>query len=84
MGRQIRGRLQPHTLQKSKLTSVEVSGIDPGTWSRVSMKKQVEELLIKHNVEQFLHAGDTPFGYSAMGDELRHAGDTPLANDIYT
>jgi hypothetical protein len=33
LGRQIRGHLKPHTLQKSKLTAVEVSGADDGSWS---------------------------------------------------
>jgi hypothetical protein len=32
LGRQIRGHIKPHTLQKSKLTSVEVSGADDGSW----------------------------------------------------
>jgi hypothetical protein len=34
LGRQIRGHLQPHTLQKSKLAAVEVSGADDGSWSK--------------------------------------------------
>jgi hypothetical protein len=47
--RQMRGHLKPHTLHKSKLTAVEVPGADPGTWSRVDTKEQVEELLINRN-----------------------------------
>jgi hypothetical protein len=79
---QIRGHLKPHTLQKSKLTAVEFPGADPGTWSRVYTKEQVEELLSNRNNEQFSHAGDTPFGYTALGDELGHTGDTPMSDDI--
>jgi hypothetical protein len=30
LGRKIWGHLKPHTLQKSKLTAVEVPGADPG------------------------------------------------------
>jgi hypothetical protein len=74
---------KPHALQKSKLTAVEVSGADDGSWSRIDTKEQVEELLINRNIEQFSHAGDTPFGYTPLGDELGHTGDTPMADDIY-
>jgi hypothetical protein len=35
IGRQIRGHLKPHTLQKIKLTAGEVSGADDGSWSRI-------------------------------------------------
>jgi hypothetical protein len=51
LGRQIRGHLKPHTLQKSKLTAVEVSGAADRSWSRIDTKEQVEALLIDHNVE---------------------------------
>jgi hypothetical protein len=81
--RQIRGHLQPYTLQKSKLTAVEVSGADDGSWSRIDAKEQVEALLINRNIEQFSHAGDTPFGYTRLVDELGHTGDTLMADDIY-
>jgi hypothetical protein len=83
LGRQIRVHLKPHTLQKSKLIAVEVSGADDGSWSRIDKKEQVEELLINRNIEQFSHAGDTPFGYTPLGDELGHTGDTLMADDIY-
>jgi hypothetical protein len=33
-------------------------------------------------VEQFSHAGKTPFGYTEVGDALGHTGDSPLAEDI--
>jgi hypothetical protein len=83
LGRQIRAHLKPHTLHKSKITAVEVSGADEGSWSRIDTKEQVEELLINCNIKQFSHAGDTPFGYTPLGDELGHTGDTPMADDIY-
>jgi hypothetical protein len=83
LGRQIRGHLKPHTLQKSKITAVEVSGADDGSWSWIDTKEQVEALLINRNIEQFSHAGDTPFGYTPLGDELGHTGDTLMADDIY-
>jgi hypothetical protein len=38
----------------------------------------VEENLIQGGVEQFSHAGQTPFG-----KELVHTGDSPMADDIY-
>jgi hypothetical protein len=83
LGRQIRGHLKPHTLQNSKLTAVEVSGLADGSWSRIDTKEQVEALLIDRNVEQFSHAGNTPFGYTALGDELGHICDTLMAYAIY-
>jgi hypothetical protein len=75
LGRQIWGHLKPHTLHKSKLNAVEVSGVDDGSWSRIDTKEQVEELLINRNIKQFSHAGDTPFGYTPLGDELGHTGE---------
>jgi hypothetical protein len=83
LGRQIRGHLKPHTLQKSKLTEVEIPGVDAGSWSRIDTKEYVEELLINRNIEKISHAGDTPFGYTALGEELGHTGDTLMAGDIY-
>jgi hypothetical protein len=83
LGRQIRGHLKPHTLQNSKLTAVEVSGSADGSWSRIDTKEQVEALLIDRNIEQFSHACNTPFGYTALGDKLLHTGDTLMADSIY-
>jgi hypothetical protein len=83
IGRRIRGHLKPHTLQKSKLTAVEVSGAADGSWSRIDTKEQVDALLIDRNVEHFSHAGNTPFGYTTLEDELVHTGDTLMADDIY-
>jgi hypothetical protein len=78
LGCQIRGHLRPHTLHKSKLAAVEVSGADDGSWSRIDTKEQVEALLIDRNVEQFSYAGNTPFGYTTLGDELGHTSDTQV------
>jgi hypothetical protein len=83
LGRQIRGHLKPHTLQKSKLTAVEIPGADDGSWSRIDTKEQVEELLINRNIEQLSHAGDTHFEYTPLGEELGHTGGTPMVDDIY-
>jgi hypothetical protein len=83
LGRQIRGHLKPHTLHKSKLTAVEVSGADDGSWAKIDTKEQVETLLINRKIEQLSHAGDTPFRYTPLGDELGHTGDTLRADDNY-
>jgi hypothetical protein len=80
---EVRGHLKPHTLQKSKLTTVGIPGADTGLWSRIDTKEQVEELLINCNIEHFSHAGDTPFGYTILGKELGHTGDTTMADAIY-
>jgi hypothetical protein len=34
-------------------------------------------------MEQFSHAGATPFGYTPLGKELGHTGDSPMADEIY-
>jgi hypothetical protein len=49
----------------------------------IDTKEQVEALLIDRNVEQISHAGNTPFGYRYLGDELGHTGDTLMADYIY-
>jgi hypothetical protein len=43
----------------------------------------VEKHIIERNVEQFSHAGKTPFGYTALDNELGHTGDSPMAHDVY-
>jgi hypothetical protein len=83
LGRQIRGHLKPHALQNSKLTAVEVSGSANRSWSRIDTKEQVKALIIDRNIEQFSHAGNTPFGYTALGDELGRTGDTLMDDAIY-
>jgi hypothetical protein len=53
LGNQIRRHLKPHTLQKSKLTAVEVSGADDRSWSRIDTKEKVEALLINRNIKNY-------------------------------
>jgi hypothetical protein len=47
-------------------------------------KKAVKVCLIERNVEQFSHAGTTPFGYTALGAVLGHTGDSPMADAIHS
>jgi hypothetical protein len=42
----------------------------------------MEEHPMERNIEQFLHAGKTPFGYSDLGAELGHTLESQMANDI--
>jgi hypothetical protein len=42
----------------------------------------MEEHLMERNIEQFSHAGKTPFVYSDLGAELGHTGDSQMSNDI--
>jgi hypothetical protein len=42
----------------------------------------MEEHIAQRNVEQFSHAGKTPFGYTELGDALGHTGDSPLSEYI--
>jgi hypothetical protein len=39
--------------------------------------------MIKRNVEQFSHAGATPFGYTELGKDLGYTGDSQMAQYIY-
>jgi hypothetical protein len=82
LGRQIRGHVRPNSIEKSFLTSLEVPG-EVEIWRRIEGKDAVEEHLINWNVEQFSHAGKTPFGYTSLGKELGHTGDLPMADDVY-
>jgi hypothetical protein len=43
----------------------------------------MEEHLMERNIEQFSHAGKTPFGYLDLGAELGHTGDNQMTNDIF-
>jgi hypothetical protein len=38
--------------------------------------------LIARNVEQFRHAGATPFGFTDLGKELGHTGGSAMAEEI--
>jgi hypothetical protein len=42
----------------------------------------MEEHLMERNIEQLLHAGKIPFGYSDLGAELGNTGDSQMVNDI--
>jgi hypothetical protein len=82
MGRQIRGHIKPNTLQRSKLMHAEVPSNNETTWTKIEDKDEVEHHLIATNVEQFSHAGATPFGFTDLGKELGHAGDSAMTEVI--
>jgi hypothetical protein len=46
---------------------VEVPNEDGTVWTKIENKEEVEIHLIDRNVEQFSHAGNTPFGYTDLG-----------------
>jgi hypothetical protein len=52
-------------------------------WKQLAGKEEIEEHLIARNVEQFSHAGSTPFGYTPRGKELDHTDDSPMADEKY-
>jgi hypothetical protein len=82
--KQIRGHVQPNSNKKSSLTRVSVLYDGPeGLWQHIIDKDDLEEHLIKRNVEQFSHAGATPFGYTELGKDLGHTYDSQMAQDIY-
>jgi hypothetical protein len=54
-----------------------------GLWKQIIDKDALEDHLIKRNVEQFSHAGATPFGYTDLGKDLGHTGGSHMAQDIY-
>jgi hypothetical protein len=82
MGRQIRGHLKPNNFKRRKLMHVEVSNDGGTAWTKIENKEEVESHLIDRNVEQFSHARNTPFGYTALGKELGHTGDSDMAESI--
>jgi hypothetical protein len=82
MGRQIRGQIKPNRLQISKLMHVEVPSNNETTWKKIEDKDELENHLTARNVEQFSHAGATPFGFTDLGKELRHMGDSAMAEEI--
>jgi hypothetical protein len=84
LGRQIRGHVKSNSNKKSSLTRVSVPDDGPeGLWQHIIGKDELEDHLIKINVEQFSHAGATPFGYTDLGKDLGHTGDSQMAQDIY-
>jgi hypothetical protein len=52
-------------------------------WKHLTGKEEIEDHLIARNMEQFSHAGATPFGYTPLGKELGHTGNLYMADDIY-
>jgi hypothetical protein len=66
MGRQIRGHVEPNSAKKSVIMRVEAE-LRSNVWKKLTGKEEIEEHLIARNVEQFSHAGATPFGYTPMG-----------------
>jgi hypothetical protein len=83
LGIQIRGHVKPNSNKKSSLTRVSVPDDGPeGLCQHIIGKDNLEEHLIKRNVEQFLHAGATPFGYTELGKDLGHTDDSQMAQDI--
>jgi hypothetical protein len=61
---------------------VEVPINNKTTRTKIEDKDEVENHLIARNVEQFSHAGATPFGYTDLGKELGHTGDSDMAEAI--
>jgi hypothetical protein len=81
MGRKIRGHAKPSSLKKTSLTRLEVQD-ETGIWKQIQGKESIEEHIAQRNMEQFSHAGKTPFGHTPLGEELGHAGDTQMEEDI--
>jgi hypothetical protein len=82
IGPQIRGHIKPNTFKGSKLMHVEVPSNNETTWTKIEDKEEVENRLIARNVENFSHAGATPFGLTDLGKELGHTGDSAMVEDI--
>jgi hypothetical protein len=78
---QIRGNINPSSLKKTSMTRLDIPDQD-GVWKGIKGKGSMEEHTAQRNLEQFSHAGKTPFGYTELGDALRHTCDSPLAADI--
>jgi hypothetical protein len=77
------GNIKPNSLTRSKLMRIEVPGDIPASWYWLDSKEAVEDHISERNVENFLHAGTTSFGYTALGEELGHTGDSPMADAIH-
>jgi hypothetical protein len=67
MGPQIRGYLKPNTLKRSRLRHDEVPNSNETTRTKIENKEEVENHLIARDVDEFSHAGETPFGYKELG-----------------
>jgi hypothetical protein len=81
LGRQIRGHVKPSILEKNSLTRLEVQ-YAAGIWKQIQGKESIEEHIAQCNTEQFSYAGNTPFGYTPLGEELGHIGDTRMEEEI--
>jgi hypothetical protein len=68
--------VKPSSTTKSGIMRVEVE-LRNDVWKQLTGKEEIEEHLIARNVEQFSHAGATPFGYMPLGKELGRTGDSP-------
>jgi hypothetical protein len=65
LGRQIRRHVKPNIAHKSSITRVSVTDDGPvGLSKQIIGKYDLEDHLIAQNVEQFSHAGTTPFLYT--------------------
>jgi hypothetical protein len=71
--RQLRGHVKPNSAKKSGLNRVEVE-FRNNVWKQPTGMEEFEEHLIPRNLEQFSHAGATPFGYRPLDKELGHTG----------
>jgi hypothetical protein len=69
MGRQIRIHVKPSSLKKNSLVILEVQGAT-GIWNQIQGNESIEEHTAQRNMEQFSHAGKTPFGYTPLGEEM--------------
>jgi hypothetical protein len=81
MGRQIRGHVKPSSLKKTSLTRLEVQE-ETGICKQIQGNESIEEHIAQRNMEQCSHAGNTPFGYTPLGEELGHTGNTQMTEDI--
>jgi hypothetical protein len=66
--RKIQGHIKPNSTKKSSLDRVTVPDTGPeGLWKHIIGKDDIEDHLIERNIEQFSHAGATPFGDTDLG-----------------
>jgi hypothetical protein len=73
LGHQIRGPVKPNSAKKYGIMRVEVE-LRSDEWKKLTGKEEIEEHLIAINVDQFSHAGATPFGYTPLGKDIGHTG----------
>jgi hypothetical protein len=72
LGRQIKGFFKSQTLKWSRLTKIEVQ--DGDGWTKLEDKDIMEDHLIERYIEQLVHAGTIPVGYSDLGKESGRRG----------